>query len=164
MDRQRRGGPLTGGIIGLVELLDDDTIAGALESDLIKIGARLRWVGDGTDRITWRDIQVMIRYADPDSMLGRALDGRMTDWSFSQHLMAGIFDTTQAIVWQNSSGKGPRPKPLPRPTPHPTAHKPAEAENKKPKPTGDPFKDDESGVFIGEPTAIGDLNKWLGWT
>jgi hypothetical protein len=36
-------------------------------------------------------------------------------WGISEHLLAGVFDGINVLAWQNSGGKGKRPKPFPRP-------------------------------------------------
>ena len=141
-------------------MLDDDDVRGALEAELIRCGGRLRWVGDGTDRVTWGDLVALLRYAEPESPLGRALGGRLSDWTFTQHLLAGVFDAVWAVVWQNGGGKGARPEALPRPVERRVERVSA---SDAPDPAGDPFKADESGVFRGESTPISELNEWLGW-
>jgi len=128
-----------------------------LEYELISNGSRLRWVGDRTGRVTWRDLWVMLRHADPDSTLGREMSGRTTDWTVSEHILAGVLDGIRAISWQ--IGGGERPKPLERPNQQVTVR--GELEHAAPE--GDPFKWDESGVFQGEMTPIAELNEWLGW-
>lgn len=147
-------------MIHVVELLDDADIRGALEAELIRCGGRLRWVGDGTDRVSWGDLVAMLRFAEPESVLGRAVSGRLHDWSFTQHLLAGVFDATWAMVWQNGGGKGAKPEGLPRPDERRVRRVDA---SELPAPVGDPFKADESGVFRGESVPIDELNEWLGW-
>lgn len=98
---------------------------GAVEAEIIRCNARLRWVGDGTGRFNWHDLWVTVAFAPPGSVVRAALQAT----------------TPSAVTGQTA----PRPQ---RPS----------------QPAGDPFKDDESGVFRGEAIPIDELNKWLGWT
>lgn len=125
------------------------------------MGLRLRWVGDGTDRLSWRDLIVLTRHPKPDTSLAEQVTGGESQWGLQEHLQASLFDAVQAIIWQNSGGKGPRPKPLSRPGQDGYAqpHSPQLAEG----PQGNPFNADESGVFRGEAIPIDELNEWLGW-
>lgn len=114
-------------------------------------------MGDCTGRVTWRDLWVMLRHAEPDSALGRELSGRTADWTVSEHILAGVLDGIRAISWQ--IGGGDKPQPLERPNSQTTNNGDAPQN----APVGDPFKGDESGVFKGEMTPITELNEWLGW-
>lgn len=126
------------------------------------MGLRLRWIGDGTDRMSWRDLIALVHHPLPDSSLSIQVTGGDSQWGLQEHLQALIFDAVQGIIWQNGGGKGAKPKPFPRPEDTTTApaHSPEAAEG----PQGNPFSDDESGVFRGEPTPLNELNEWLGWT
>lgn len=121
------------------------------------MGGRLRWVGDKTGRVTWRDLWVMVSHANAESTLGQELSGTRGDWTGTEHLLAGVLDTLRAISWQLGGGK--KPKPLERPKTG-QQHTPSQEHT---TPEGDPFKTNESGVFRGEPTPIAELNEWLGW-
>lgn len=127
----------------------------------MRMGLRLRWVGDGTDRLSWRDLIVLTRHPKTDSSLSEQVTGGESQWGLQEHLQASLFDAVQAIIWQNSGGKGPRPKPLPRPgqSEHSDSRSPQLSEG----PQGNPFNADESGVFRGESMPIDELNEWLGW-
>ncbi|GAB3946726.1 hypothetical protein [Corynebacterium tapiri] len=125
------------------------------------MGLRLRWLCDGTDRLNWRDLLVIVRQCGHDSALVRHSMGDAASWSVDTHILAGLLDGVNGLLWQGSGGKGGKPKPMQRPTMGKTAQAP---EGKPaPVPEGDPFKDDESGVFRGEMTPLGELNEWLGW-
>lgn len=110
---------------------------------------RLRWVGDGTDRLSWRDLLVLIPHMDGTAALAQYLTDGESVWDVGTHLLASVLDGVNAMIWQNGGGKGAKPKPIPRP---------GQAEG------GDPFMDDESGTFEGVAMPIDELNKWLGWT
>lgn len=123
------------------------------------MGLRLRWVGDGTDRLSWRDIIVLIRHPHSESAFTTEVTNGEARWGIQEQLQAALFDSIRGIMWQNSGGKGPRPKPLPRPgLQTQTATSPGPN-----GPQGDPFNPNESGVFRGETMPIDELNKWLGW-
>ena len=156
----RDGRRQAGGILGLVDLLEGDEDAlTALEADLIREGVRLRWVGDGTDRLSWRDVLVLVKHMDGTAALAAQLSGDDSKWDLQTHLLASVVDGVRAMVWQNGGGKGPRPKPIPRSF----GKDNVTANSGKAVPQGDPFKENESGVFKGEMTPLSELNKWLGW-
>ena len=131
-----------------------------VEFELISRQCRLRWLGDGTGRLNWRDLWVLLKQSDPDSPIGRQLSGRKGDWSIQEHLIAQVVDGLRAISWQ--IGGGTRPKPLQRPKLERQPAPPPQEESPS-LPVGDPFKPDESGVFTGELTPLSELNEWLGW-
>lgn len=49
------------------------------------------------------------------SALSRAIEGEDALWGLSEHLLAVVIDLQRLMLWQNSGGKGRRPKPIPRP-------------------------------------------------
>lgn len=128
-----------------------------MEADLIVAGVRLRWLCDGTDRLNWRDLWVLINQTGPGTAVYRLLAGDRAQWGDAEELLAGILDALVAGNWQRGGGKGPRPKQLPRPGVK-------AASSAAPVPSGDPFKADESGIFEAEPVPLSELNDWLGWT
>lgn len=128
------------------------------------MGVRLRWLGDGTGRFRWEDLAAFVKNAPPDSALYHAINGEAAVWTLDRQLQAATFDSLQMLLWQNSGGKTARPKPLPRPGVDgynltPDAH----ASHAVDVPAGDPFKDDQSGVFKGEPMPLDEMKAWLGW-
>ena len=135
----------------------------AVENELINRGLRFRWLGDGTDRVTWHDVAVILVTADPDSQLGRELRGQPDEWSLDQHMLASLVDGVHLLLWQNSGAKAKKPDMLPRPGESRATHRVAETTANVDGPQGNPFNPDESGVFRGVPTPIGELNEWLGW-
>lgn len=121
-------------------MLDDAETCRRIEFELIKLGIRLRWLGDGTGRFTWHDLGVVVV--------------ECFQWSNGDYLLAAAVDSLHILNWQTGGGKGQKPKMIPRPGED--ANEPAEGH--------DPFKADESGTFRGEMTLIPELNEWLGWT
>lgn len=155
-----------GGILSLIDFLDeDDQRLAALEYDLLERGLRLRWVGDGTGRMSWRDLYVFISHLPDDSAVARYLSG--SSWSISNYLQAEIIDGLAAISWQLSGNKHlDKPAPYPRPGHLPPAPPtPSEPHRDTAQPAavgqGDPFNADESGVFRGEVASILEINDWL---
>ncbi len=153
----RAGRRPTGGILGLVEALEDSKFCEAVEHELIRHGLRLRWLCDGTDRLNWRDVAVVIRQAGESSAVARHVMGDAFGWGVGEYLLASAVDALHGANWQRS-GKGSRPEPVARPGVAVTAQN---AESDTPK--GNPFNDDESGTFTGVAMPIDELNKWLGW-
>jgi hypothetical protein len=62
---------------------------------------------------------VLVAHLPPDSETGRAIHGEAVEWSRGDHLLAGVIDLLNIVVWQNANqgrkSPSPRPKPLPRP-------------------------------------------------
>lgn len=67
-----------------------------------------------TGRLSWRRLDVLIRYLPADSALARALYGAAVEWSATEHLLASIVDALNVLIWQNTA-KGARPRPIARP-------------------------------------------------
>lgn len=155
----------TGGILSISEALDDPEFCEAVEHELISQGLRLRWLCDGTDRLNWRDLGVVIRQAGESSAVARHSLGEAHGWGVAEHLLAAAVDALNAANWQRS-GRGSRPQPVERPKVGTTspASEPDAAESQRAIPAGDPFKDDESGTFTGVAIPVDELNRWLGWT
>lgn len=111
-----RTGCCCGGILGLLEALEDTEFEQALEFDLITLGLRLRWLADGTDRLSYRDVIVVVRESGHDSAIGRYVLGDAHGWQASEELLAGLLDAVNGLLWQGGGGKGAKPKPIPRPS------------------------------------------------
>ncbi|MDH6283231.1 DUF5361 domain-containing protein [Prescottella agglutinans] len=97
----------------------------------------------GTDLLTWRKAIVIVRELanDPNSALVRAADPDHL-WDFHAHLLAGLTDSVNLLVWIQGGGKnGNKPKPLPRP--------------------GVTVREDEQ--VIGEATDIDEVDSLIGW-
>lgn len=142
-----------GGILGLAEALDEPSLCSAVEAELIRFGLRLRWLCDGTDRLNWRDLHVIIREATTDSPVIAAFHPNYHGWDIKTHLLACISDILAGANWQRGGGKGERPKPIERPT-----DKQRQAENTT---TKNPSLD-ESGTYLGETLPLSDMATWLG--
>lgn len=139
----------------------DPDLERAVERDLISVGLRLRWLGDGSDRLSWRDLSVILQEAPRNSAIGRHVLGDNAEWGASEYLLAAIVDGVNGGNWQRGGGKSPRPKPVPRPGDLPGRVK--RVTETRPEPEGDPFDDNQSGVFRGVATPLDELNEWLGW-
>ena len=100
-----------GGILGLLRLLTEHEEA--VEYDLITLGLRLDDLG--TQRLSWRDLWVIVRQSPRGSALARSIHGQRAAWAQETYLLADIFDVLAAANWQRGGGKGPKPKPFPRP-------------------------------------------------
>ena len=135
--------------------MEDPEFRRAVEAELIKVGLRLRWLCDGTDRLNWRDVQVVILEADQGSAIARCELGESAFWTVDTHLLAGVLDALNGANFQRSGGRGKRPSPVPRPGE---------------KPTAEPARDDSSTLFGGtdgfemDSVSIEEMNEWLGLT
>lgn len=116
---------------------------------------RLRWLGDGTDRLTYRDCIVIIREAGHDSAVGRYALGDAHGWQASEELLAGLLDAVNGLLWQGGGGKGKKPEPIKRPT----VDKPKSVEGNKDGSFGaHVFGDD----FEMDAVSIEEMSAWLG--
>ena len=133
--------------------MEDPEFCRAVEAELIKVGLRLRWLCDGTDRLNWRDVQVVILEADQSSAIARHELGESAFWTVDTHLLAGVLDALNGANFQRSGGRGKRPSPVPRPGE---------------KSTAEPTRDDSSTLFGGtdgfemDSVSIEEMNAWLG--
>ncbi|MGV3564224.1 MAG: hypothetical protein ACO1ON_13180 [Nocardioides sp.] len=101
-----------GGIAGLLTLLDEHQEA--IEYDLLTVGLRLDWLG--TERLSWRDLLVIIRQSPRTSAYARAIHGDEALWGLSDHLLAEVVDALAWANWQRAGQRyAPKPKPIPRP-------------------------------------------------
>lgn len=70
----------------------------------------------GTERLSWRDLLVVVNQSPRWSALSRAVDPEGSLWGLSEHLLAAVFDSLERGNWQRAGNNhAPRPKPLPRP-------------------------------------------------
>ena len=133
--------------------MEDPEFCRAVEAELIKVGLRLRWLCDGTDRLNWRDVQVVILEADQGSAIARCEVGESAVWTVDTHLLAGVLDALNGANFQRGGGRGKRPSPVPRPGE---------------KSTAEPVRDDGSTLFGGtdgfemDSVSIEEMNEWLG--
>jgi hypothetical protein len=104
-----------GGIAGLCCLLEDH--AEAIEYDLLAMGLRLDDLG--TERLTWRDLYVVVHRSGPASALIRELQPELAAWASGAvlaDLLAHAVDLLAGGNWQRAGKKtAPKPKPIPRP-------------------------------------------------
>lgn len=84
-----------------------------MEYECIRLGVRLRWLG--TDRLTWRDLALIINFAPRESPLAREVEPEKALWGLTDQLMAATVDQLRVANWQRGGAKGERPKPLRRP-------------------------------------------------
>nr|WP_282441359.1 helix-turn-helix domain-containing protein [Corynebacterium pygosceleis] len=131
----------------------------------MQVGARLRWVADGTDRLTWGDLVSIVECARYGTATYKHLAGDYGEWSDTEYLLADVIDSVSLISWQLSAKEGsPPPKPYPRPGQQQgTDHDDLRSTDCGGEQDGDPFNADESGVFRGEAVSLDELNEWLGW-
>lgn len=133
--------------------MEEPEFCRAVEAELIKVGLRLRWLCDGTDRLNWRDVQVVILEADQGSAIARYELGESAFWTVDTHLLAGVLDALNGANFQRSGGRGKRPEQVPRPGE---------------KSTAEPTRDDSSTLFGGtdgfemDSVSIEEMNEWLG--
>lgn len=108
-----RLGHEAGGILGLLDVLDDPERRGALEYDLLSVGLRLDWLG--SDRLDWRDLLVVHEQAPSESALARR---HREGWTDVALLLATVVDELRIANWlQTEDGAKGRnqPQPIPRP-------------------------------------------------
>lgn len=77
----------------------------------------MRWLNDGLHEFNWRDLQVFITEAGPDTALYRAMN---PEWMWDQDalLLADAVDALRILAWQKTEDARKRknqPKPIPRP-------------------------------------------------
>jgi len=100
------------GILGLCGLLAEH--AEAVEYDLITLGLRLDDLG--TPRLSWRDLQVIVRHLPATSALRRSAGDGEEPWTVSDYLLAAIADGINGGNWQRAGkSSAPKPRPVPRP-------------------------------------------------
>lgn len=107
-------------MIGLVAFVDEHRAE--VEYDLIGLGLRLRdWP---SERLSWRDLFVVVSQAPPTSACYRAVAG--DDWqrSLTVDLLRQVEHTTRVLAWQNSDGKGEYPPLIPLPWDEPDHDRP----------------------------------------
>ena len=133
--------------------MEDPEFCRAVEAELIKVGLRLGWLCDGTDRLNWRDVHVVVLEADHGSAIARCELGESAFWTVGTQLLAGGLVAHNGGNFQRSGGRGKRPSPIPRPGE---------------KSTAEPARDDSSTLFGGtdgfemDSVSIEEMNEWLG--
>lgn len=73
----------------------------------------------GTERLTWRRLQVLLAHLPQDSHTVRAVMGEAARWGDREHLLATLVDVQAQANWMfavvNSKQPPEMPKPLQRP-------------------------------------------------
>ena len=93
-----------------------DEFEGPIEYDLIGLGLRLRDLG--TERLSWRDLRVILLHSPRTSAYMRARMCESALWGVSEHLLASAVDALRWLVWSKTKDgekNRNRPKPVPRP-------------------------------------------------
>lgn len=96
-----------GGITRLLALIDQH--GEAIGADLLTIGKRLDQIG--TAEFSWWDFMVRVRFAQPDTILHRAVHG----WSYDMvtRQMGLLIELLRVANWQRTGNRhAPRPKPI----------------------------------------------------
>ena len=137
--------------------MEDPEFCRAVEAELIKVGLRLRWLCDGTDRLNWRDVQVVILEADQGSAIARCELGESAFWTVDTHLLAGVLDALNGANFQRGGGRGKRPAPTPRPGMEPSGN--SEGSKQAVESGNQIFSGDG---FEMDAVSIDELNEWLG--
>lgn len=105
--------PGIAGLLGLIRQYGD-----ALEADLLNSPGNLRLRDCPSDRFTWRDLLVFVRYASPDSHLYAAMHPDYAGWTKQTMLLALIGDELRWLHWAKTTAAhegGMPPDPIPRP-------------------------------------------------
>lgn len=108
----------SGGILGLLALLEDERKGRAIRADLLDKGLRLRWLCDGIHDFNWRDLLDIVTESSRLSALYRALHPEDWYWSQEAMLLALVSDRLAILAWQKTENgrKGIKePEPYPRP-------------------------------------------------
>jgi hypothetical protein len=111
-----------GGIFGLIDLLAEH--GEAVEYDLIRAGLRLDDLG--TERLSWRELKVVVRNTPAnESALRRAQSPEDSPWTATTLLLAEAVDALRTLAWMKTKDgqkNRNRPQPIPRPGHRPTIH------------------------------------------
>lgn len=135
---------LSGGIAGLRGLIDDHSEA--VERDLIGLGLRLRWLG--TERLTWRDLLVIVRTSGPGSEIFHAMHDdlpRPYDVEFLALSMHRSSEYTQRWLQWAKTEDGSKNKNAPEPERFPWEPKP-------------------EGLYAHESMTWEEADDWFGWS
>lgn len=117
------------------------------------VGLRLRWLCDGTDRLNWRDLLVVVRESPRSSAVMRHFKPVESEWDTNSYLLAAAVDALHGANWQRSGGTGKRPDPVPRPNDGPA------------RPSIEPAPENSVFGMSGfEPVAVSqeEIDAWLG--
>lgn len=109
-----------GGIASLLGVLRDH--GEAVEYDLLRCGLRLDLLG--SEHFTWHDFGVVVRQAQPDSALYKALTGNEWQRTSELEFLRMMEHSLRVLAWQNGGGKGEWPEPIALPWDPPRADRP----------------------------------------
>lgn len=126
-----------GGIAGVCAELTEH--GEAIEYDLLVIGRSLEDLG--TDRLSWRDLWIVLTQAPRTSAYARSRLGEAALWGLAEHLIASVLDAVNAGNWQR--GNQGRQVPTPRP-----------------RPVSRPGVQDDTQTFGSDPIKISEFNAW----
>ena len=132
-----RRGRDCGGIFGLCDLVDE--FPEAVEYDVLRHGLRLRDLG--SDRLTWRDLRILLTQQKPSESALWMEQNPDHMWGLPEFLLADVADTLHMLFWaktKDGAKNRNRPKPVERPGRRP------ERMGKKPLPL------DEMQVWLAE--------------
>lgn len=110
------GGCLAGGILSLVDRLEDTKARRALEADLIASGLRLRWFP--APDYTWGDLLAFISGLGRESAFVRHELGDDAAWGLQEQLLALNADYLRILIWMKTKDAQHNrnfPKPIRRP-------------------------------------------------
>lgn len=136
--------------------MDDDGFRMSVEAELIDKGLRLRWLCDGTDRLNWRDLQVVIWSAGPESLITQHEMPDHHGWSTTEYLLANVVDAVRSIG-HGLSGSKARFEPMWRP-PEISAPAPARGEVQ-----ASAMGLESGSGFRVETAPMDEMAEWLGW-
>lgn len=149
-----------GGIGRVLDLIDDEGSRRALESDLMRVGLRLRFFGCGNPLYSWADLVAFIENLPLDSALVRHLRGDDRDWGLAEDLLAALVDRVGYIHYAlTNDGRGEPPQPVSR-----WARAEAVAADVVSKDEFEKIAErDTSGVVRGDVLATEELARRFGW-
>lgn len=120
----------------------------------MRLGLRLRWLCDGTDRLNWSDLISVVENSPTDSAVVRNLQGGIPGWGLNEWLLADVVDALNAIACGLSHGRMEQPDRVWRPV---INHQEDNAPNTQGG-FGGVFGDE----FEEEPMTIEEANSFLG--
>ncbi|AYQ99954.1 tail assembly chaperone [Mycobacterium phage Nebkiss] len=97
-----------GKIIALIDLIDEH--GDALAADLLDAGMRLR--DFPSERHSWYDLHVFVKYLDRESKLFREMYPDKADWTLGNRLLAMVVNCLRLLLWaKTKDGQKGRKRP-----------------------------------------------------
>ena len=115
-------GHRSGGIVSLLGVLRDH--GEAVEYDLLRCGLRREWLG--SEQLTWRDLSVIVRQAQPDTALYKAMAGDRWPRTTELELLRMIERGVRVLAWQQGRPGQPYPELIEMPWDEPAVPRPDE--------------------------------------